>query len=187
MAISVPLPLRLRGAVEAQWHGFPVDKTIYGCTVYSCDARPSPASPNLWSTERGNDPDSGKSRGCGPTGPLPPDHRSPSTEGVLHQPTPQSYWLSRETSLHNSFFCKHFKSANRRNQNGGSEVRCKTPCQQTVILDANPYGTTTTAFNPVVMRSQFATTSGRRRGASSQCVPTRSVGTRNGFCPIPNP
>ncbi len=76
---------------------------------------------------------------------------------------------------------------NRRNQNSGSEVRCKTPCQQTVILDAKLYGTTTTAFNPAVMRSQFATTSGRRRGASSQCVPTRSVGTRNGFCPLPSP
>ena len=84
-------------------------------------------------------------------------------------------------------FASTSRVPNRRDQNGGSEVRCKTPCQQTVILDANPYGTTTTAFNPVVMRSQFATASGRRRGASSQRVPTRSVGTRNGFCPIPNP
>ncbi len=89
---------------------FPLDKSIYMCTVYFRDARPSAAATNRGSRERGNDSDSGKSRGCGPTDALPPDQEQPSREGVLHQPTPQSCVLWQEASLRNSFSRKHFKN-----------------------------------------------------------------------------
>ena len=184
MAISVPLPRRLRGAARHNGTVFPLTRPYMG--VQYTSVMPGLRRPHEICGARNvatilileNRPVVDQQAHCRQFA-----SRRQKKEFCTNPPRRVAGFRKRRISTTLSF-ASTSRVHNRRNQNSGSNMRRKTPSRQKPILDAGLCRTTTTALNPAVKWSQIVTTSGRRRGASGKCVPTRSVGTRRFPSPL---